>query len=1026
MASFHKPGKNPKEKPRETNVQVAVRCRPLNEQEKSQQTVISVNDKKNQVNVGCDIPGKSFKKTFSFDKVFGPHAKQIDVYKSVVVPIVDEVLQGYNCTIFAYGQTGTGKTFTMEGERSADTSIAWDEDPLAGIIPRTLHQLFETLQRMNVEFSVRVSFLEIYQEELFDLLGDGDSKLRMYEDNVKKGSVVISGLEERPVHDKNEVFHILEIGWKKRQTAATKMNDHSSRSHAVFTILVHIKEVANDGEEMVKCGKLYLVDLAGSENIGRSGAVDRRAKEAGNINQSLLTLGRVITSLTEHAPHIPYRESKLTRLLQDSLGGSTKTSIIATVSPAHCNIEESLSTLDYAHRARNITNRPEVNQKMTKRALIKQYTEEIERLRLDLHAAREKDGFFVSKETYHAMEAQITCQSQTVEDLNSKIVAMGDEIKKITDLFQDTKNELEATSEKLATTEVHLEDTSARLYQTRQNLKETIIERDQKQHLMEAHADTENCLYNQATKLLSTTTAGLHDLTGVHDKLDRKQAVEEHNVSEQTRFKQVVSANFRKMQQNTTSNCDKQVQWLTNHQAGLDQFFSEVFRSMSTLGTNIASMSRSVQDQCQHLTGNTSEDNDENNSHSLEGLLNGVTEYMGSVVKTLSALTKTMQAEQAQYQDQVSARVQETQHFQQQTQGQLQELTEELKSQEEKCKVVAHNYHEKCEQQMKEQRQYQTQTMTMVDALANQLAELRNVIQDSQSKSESQHSQHTSAMNKVMQCVSTMTDNTVQQKDTIHTTIGQFSANHMQALNSTSNQLGDDFSKNIGMVDSASSGCLDMTAEVKTHVEIQTQTLTNISTAIETQTAEQVKSIDTVKERIKAKNDTVTDLVMNQASGVKLWSEFMKGQLENRSNDVSKFLEEDLKKDIPTGNTPVRRPFHYPKDFKKTEPHDMLICNFMETYQIPFEDEDEENTMSQEPATQPESVADTVSNASLDVDEAMEVELSSDNEKENSDTESVCSERSNGGIHGKLIAQSSKIPTPSRSRLPLRVPNSSS
>lgn len=144
-----------------------------------------------------------------------------------------------------------------------------------------------------------------------------------------------------------------------------------SRSHTVFSITVHTKESTNEGEDLLKTGKLNLVDLAGSENIGRSGAVDKRAREAGNINQSLLTLGRVITALVERAPHVPYRESKLTRLLQDSLGGRTKTSIIATVSPATCNLEETLSTLEYAHRAKNITNRPEINQKFTKSALLK-------------------------------------------------------------------------------------------------------------------------------------------------------------------------------------------------------------------------------------------------------------------------------------------------------------------------------------------------------------------------------------------------------------------------------------------------------------------------------------------------------------------------------------------------------------------------------------------------------------------------------------------------------------------------------
>ncbi|KAK2712029.1 hypothetical protein QYM36_010905, partial [Artemia franciscana] len=313
-------------------------------------------------------------KTFTFDKVFGQESKQVDVYKSVVSPMIEEVLAGYNCTVFAYGQTGTGKTFTMEGERNEHANnLSWENDPLCGIIPRALSQLFDELRRQELEFTVRVSFVELYNEELFDLLSaESDlSKLRLYEDSTKKGAVIIQGVEEKVVCSKAEVYQILQRGSNKRQTAATLMNAHSSRSHTVFSITTHIKECTADGEELMKVGKLNLVDLAGSENIGRSGAVDKRAREAGNINQSLLTLGRVITALVERTPHIPYRESKLTRLLQDSLGGRTKTSIIATVSPSACNLEETMSTVEYAHRAKNITNKPEINQKLTKKALLK-------------------------------------------------------------------------------------------------------------------------------------------------------------------------------------------------------------------------------------------------------------------------------------------------------------------------------------------------------------------------------------------------------------------------------------------------------------------------------------------------------------------------------------------------------------------------------------------------------------------------------------------------------------------------------
>ena len=202
---------------------------------------------------------------------------------------------------------------------------------------------------------MKVTFVELYNEELTDLLNfyedgstgvkDEKKKLALMEDG--KGGVAVRGLEETIVKDSHEIFKVLETGTNKRQTAATQLNKQSSRSHSMFTITIHIKETNVDGEELIKVGKLNLVDLAGSENITRSGARDGRAREAGNINQSLLTLGRVITALVEQQSYVPYRDSKLTRMLRDSLGGKTKTCIIATVAPVAACLEETLSTLDY-------------------------------------------------------------------------------------------------------------------------------------------------------------------------------------------------------------------------------------------------------------------------------------------------------------------------------------------------------------------------------------------------------------------------------------------------------------------------------------------------------------------------------------------------------------------------------------------------------------------------------------------------------------------------------------------------------
>ncbi|KAL3171502.1 hypothetical protein MRX96_013706 [Rhipicephalus microplus] len=185
-----------------------------------------------------------------------------------MAPTIAEVIMGYNCTVFAYGQTGTGKTFTMEGDKS-NVNLGWADDPLAGIIPRTLQQLFEELQSQDLEFTI-------------------------------KGSVIFPGLEEITVHNHEEAFFILQKGAAKRQTAATLLNATSSRSHTVVSVTVHIRETTDDGEELVK------TENSTSESIGRSGSIERRARETGIVDQSLLTLGRVIPALVDKAPHVPY------------------------------------------------------------------------------------------------------------------------------------------------------------------------------------------------------------------------------------------------------------------------------------------------------------------------------------------------------------------------------------------------------------------------------------------------------------------------------------------------------------------------------------------------------------------------------------------------------------------------------------------------------------------------------------------------------------------------------------------------
>uniref|UniRef100_A0A674EXV4 Kinesin-like protein n=1 Tax=Salmo trutta TaxID=8032 RepID=A0A674EXV4_SALTR len=557
-------------------------CKPFNNAERKSAShgVIDTVENRKEINVRTGgIGDKAARKMYTFDMVFGPAAKQIDVYKSVVCPILDEVISGYNCTVFAYGQTGTGKTFTMEGERSPNEEFTWEEDPLAGIIPRTLHQIFEKLSENGTEFSVKVSLLEIYNEELFDLLSpcpDVTERLQLFDDPRNKRGVIIKGLEEITVHNKNEVYQILERGSAKRKTASTLMNAYSSRSHSVFSVTIHMKEITIEGEELVKIGKLNLVDLAGSENIGRSGAVDKRAREAGNINQSLLTLGRVITALVEKRPHVPYRESKLTRILQDSLGGRTKTSIIATVSPASINLEETLSTLEYANRAKNIMNKPEVNQKLTKRILIKEYTEEIERLKRDLAATRDKNGVYLSSENYESMAGVISSQEEHITEYTEKIALVEEELKRVFELFEDSKDKLDQCINDLEEKNHKLEETHKDLQETKQKLTEEAF-------IVSELATTEEKLYTAADKLLTTVDVSTKDLSDLHAKLERKKKVEEHNSEIQISFTDHMDAMFSQMQNSVEDQRNKHQSMLDSYktsvgeQLEMDRQFNECF-----------------------------------------------------------------------------------------------------------------------------------------------------------------------------------------------------------------------------------------------------------------------------------------------------------------------------------------------------------------------------------------------------------------------------------------------------------------
>ncbi|KAJ2640080.1 hypothetical protein GGF44_002609, partial [Coemansia sp. RSA 1694] len=264
-----------------------------------------------------------------------------------------DIFNGYNGTVFCYGQTGSGKTFTMMG---ADI----DNDDLKGIIPRIVEGIFAKIIESppTLEYMVKSSYMEIYMERIRDLLNPDEANLPVHED--KANGVYVKGLMEVFVSSIDEVYQVMRQGAKNRVVGFTNMNAESSRSHSIFQISIEQKDTTSG---KTKLGRLFLVDLAGSEKVGKTGATGQTLEEAKKINKSLSALGMVINALTDgKSTHIPYRDSKLTRILQESLGGNSRTTLIINCSPSSFNSAETVGTLRFGMRAKSIKNKAKVNQ----------------------------------------------------------------------------------------------------------------------------------------------------------------------------------------------------------------------------------------------------------------------------------------------------------------------------------------------------------------------------------------------------------------------------------------------------------------------------------------------------------------------------------------------------------------------------------------------------------------------------------------------------------------------------------------
>lgn len=454
------------------NIQVIVRCRARSKREvaansppvielpndvfSAQEPYVGVStDQPSLLSAKSSFPGG---KVFKVDQVYGPNADQQLLFENVALPLFDDFVKGLNVTILAYGQTGSGKTYSMCGDLEGEH---------AGIIPRVLSRLFSVL---NGDYMVKLSCVELYKEELRDLVNDEldlapiKSKLRLVSDTSGPGpasSTIIHNLSQIHIDSSEMGFNILKKCLTKRRTGSTRVNDLSSRSHAIFTINLY-REVKNAaGSSEYRISKMNLVDLAGSEDINKSGAINERAREAGSINQSLLTLGKVINSLSEgkEQKHIPYRESKLTRLLQGSIGGKTKTALIATISPAKINVHETISTLNYASKAKNIRNLPQSSfdsEMILKKVLVSDLSGQISRMTRDLMANKDKEnGIRMSVLNYEELNKSVTSlqtdlqeKASEITGLKLKLDAKNSEI----EMLHEKVNEMEKSSQSIKST----------------------------------------------------------------------------------------------------------------------------------------------------------------------------------------------------------------------------------------------------------------------------------------------------------------------------------------------------------------------------------------------------------------------------------------------------------------------------------------------------------------------------------------------------------------------------------------------
>ncbi|KAG9346544.1 hypothetical protein JZ751_006855, partial [Albula glossodonta] len=428
-------------------VRVALRCRPLIPKEVNEgcQCCLTFVPGEAQVIVGKD-------RAFTYDYVFDSTTEQEEVFNTAVSSLLSGLFKGYNATVLAYGQTGSGKTYSMGGTYTS----AQEHDLSVGVIPRVINRIF--LEKDN-KTTVTVSYLEIYNEEILDLLSGSKEKPSISIREDPKEGIKIVGLTEKVVCSATEMVGCLEQGNSARTVGSTAMNSASSRSHAIFTTTLEQRRSADRSDSVVS--KLHLVDLAGSERQKKTKAEGDRLREGISINRGLLSLGNVISALGDESKRgtfVPYRDSKLTRLLQDSLGGNSHTLMIACVSPADSNMEETINTLRYADRARKIKNKPIIN--------IDPRTAEMQRLKQQVQELQ------VMLLNARGGVSQVLCGSEPLRNMSEileKNSCLQDENSKLSRELSEAVGQTAQMFERIITTEQANENLQSKLVELKQH-----------------------------------------------------------------------------------------------------------------------------------------------------------------------------------------------------------------------------------------------------------------------------------------------------------------------------------------------------------------------------------------------------------------------------------------------------------------------------------------------------------------------------------------------------------------------------